>query len=108
MALAGASLATLALASGTAITPGAVATSIAVFSAAWIAGFLAPGAPAGLGIREAILLTGLGPTFGAQAAVEIAILFRALSVTADLVALCVGALLLRSTATPLSHSDHRP
>lgn len=97
MALAGASLATLAIATAMAITPSAIATSIAVFSAAWIAGFLAPGAPAGLGIREAILLAGLGPAFGAGTAVEIAIFFRVLSVAADLVALCVGSLLLRAS-----------
>lgn len=97
MALAGASLAILAIASVAAITPSAIATSIAVFSAAWIAGFLAPGAPAGLGIREAILLAGLGPTFGAGTAVEITIFFRVLSVAADLVALCAGSLLLRAS-----------
>jgi hypothetical protein len=97
MILVGASLATLALASAPTITPSAIATSIAVFSAAWIAGFLAPGAPAGLGIREAILLAGLGPTFGARTAVEITIFFRVLSVAADLVALCAGSLLLRAS-----------
>jgi uncharacterized membrane protein YbhN (UPF0104 family) len=97
MILVGASLATLALASAPTITPSAIATSIAVFSAAWIAGFLAPGAPAGLGIREAILLAGLGPTFGAGTAVEITVFFRVLSVAADLVALCVGSLLLRAS-----------
>ena len=92
----GASLATLATASVATITPSAIATSIAVFSAAWIAGFLAPGAPAGLGVREAILLAGLGPLFGAATAVEVAIFFRVLSVAADLVAPCAGSLLLRA------------
>lgn len=96
MTLAGASLAVLAVSSATTIMSTAIATSVAVFSAAWIAGFLAPGAPAGLGIREAILLAGLSPTFGAGTAVQIAILFRVLSVSADLVALCVGGLLLRA------------
>lgn len=96
MTLAGASLAVLAVSSEATITTSAIATSIAVFSAAWIVGFLAPGAPAGLGIREAILLAGLSPTFGAGTAVQIAILFRVLSVSADLVALCVGGLLLRA------------
>ena len=94
--LVGTSLATLATASVATITPSAIATSIAVFSAAWITGFLAPGAPAGLGVREAILLAGLGPLFGAATAVEVAIFFRVLSVVADLVALCAGSLLLRA------------
>lgn len=96
MMLAGASLAVLAVSSEAAITTSAIATSVAVFSAAWIVGFLAPGAPAGLGVREAILLAGLSPTFGSATAVQIAILFRVLSVSADLVALCVGGLLLRA------------
>jgi hypothetical protein len=29
-----------------------------LFAVAWISGFIVPGAPAGLGIREAILVTG--------------------------------------------------
>ena len=72
---------------------------VALFSAAWIAGLLTPGAPAGLGIREVILMKGLTVSFGATDAVTATILFRLLTVTADIVALGVGALLLRSSRT---------
>lgn len=70
---------------------------IALFSAAWIAGLLTPGAPAGLGIREVILMKGLTASFGATDAVTATILFRLLTVMADVVALGAGTVLLRSS-----------
>jgi len=95
MGMAGLSLVALASTSASAMTASSVVAGIALFSASWIVGFLAPGAPAGLGVREAILLGGLTPAIGGQLALEATIVFRGLSVGADLVAWLAGTLLLR-------------
>jgi uncharacterized membrane protein YbhN (UPF0104 family) len=95
MLLAGLSLVLLALSAATSIDLATVSRCVAVFSAAWIAGFLAPGAPAGLGVREAILLAGLSPSIGNAGALEATVLFRGLSVGSDLVAMLLGGWLLR-------------
>lgn len=103
VALTGVCLAYLALTSSGNLSPHQVVMCVAVFSAAWIVGFLAPGAPAGVGVREAMLLAGLTPVFNASTAVQAAVLFRVISVAADLIALLAGMLLLRShTPAPLS------
>lgn len=66
-----------------------------LFCAAWIAGMFTPGAPAGLGVRELILVQGLTPLTGEAGAVIATILFRILTVTADLFAFFAGIALLR-------------
>lgn len=93
--LAGLALVVLASPSLSAVTVASAVAGVALFSASWILGFLAPGAPAGLGVREAVLLGGLTPAIGGHLALEVTIVFRALSVGADLVAWLVGAMLLR-------------
>lgn len=53
------------------------------FAIAWAAGFLTPGAPAGVGVREAILLKLLEPSYGVEIAVELAISLRGVTIIAD-------------------------
>jgi hypothetical protein len=53
------------------------------FSIAWVAGFLTPGAPAGIGVREAILLKILTPIYGAGIAVGLTISLRAITTLTD-------------------------
>jgi uncharacterized membrane protein YbhN (UPF0104 family) len=80
------------------LAPVTVAKGVALVCAAWIVGSVTPGAPAGLGVRDAILLAGLGSLFDHRTALEATILFRGLSVVVDLGAFLVGLLLLRATA----------
>ena len=47
-------------------------------------GFLTPGAPSGIGIREALLVYFLGPELGAAQAIVIAALFRVATISGDL------------------------
>lgn len=54
-----------------------------IFAVAWIAGFVMPGAPGGLGVREAILVLALGPLYGEGTAVALTIVLRALTVAGD-------------------------
>jgi hypothetical protein len=70
-----------------------------VFAAAWVAGFITPGAPAGLGVREAVLAGGLRPLYGPEVALALPLLFRMVTVTGDGVALALGTLLRRSGLT---------
>ena len=66
-----------------------------VLAAAWVAGFVTPGAPAGLGVREAVLAGGLRPLYGPDVALALPLLFRMVTVTGDGVALALGTLLRR-------------
>ena len=50
---------------------------------AWLAGFLTPGAPAGLGVRESVLLIILAPAAGEASILALAALFRIVTVLGD-------------------------
>lgn len=67
-----------------------------LFSLAWVAGFLTPGAPAGLGIREAILVAVLGATYGAGIAVGLTLLLRMVTLGGDGLAFAGGVLARRA------------
>jgi glycosyltransferase 2 family protein len=64
---------------------------LGVFAASWLLGFLVPGAPAGIGIRELVLTEGLAPLIGRDQSVLIALLFRVLSTACDLLAFMLGS-----------------
>ncbi|HVI57326.1 MAG TPA: lysylphosphatidylglycerol synthase domain-containing protein [Luteimonas sp.] len=76
------------------LRPGAFAPVLGLFAAAWLLGFVTPGAPAGIGIREVVLTEGLAPMVGRDASIAIALVFRILSTGADLVAFLLGILIL--------------
>lgn len=66
---------------------------------AWIAGYVTPGAPGGLGLREAVLVLGLGPVLGEAEALAVAFAYRLVTIGAD--ALLAGAgFALRDRAEP--------
>lgn len=54
-----------------------------IFAVAWLAGFVMPGAPGGLGVREAILVTALGPLYGEGTAVAITVTLRIITTAGD-------------------------
>ncbi|MCP4697008.1 MAG: hypothetical protein GY862_09180 [Gammaproteobacteria bacterium] len=56
---------------------------IAVFSIAWLAGFITPGASAGIGIRETVLVLFLTPLVGEAASLAIAFISRIVTVGGD-------------------------
>jgi uncharacterized membrane protein YbhN (UPF0104 family) len=59
--------------------------SIGVFSLAWVAGFLVVVAPAGAGVREAVLTLGFAGVLPAAGVLALAVLSRLLLVVADFV-----------------------
>lgn len=63
---------------------------IGLFSVAWLAGFVVPGAPGGIGVREALLVASLTPLYGEPAAVALTILSRIAFIVGDGLAFLVG------------------
>ncbi|MBT5049334.1 MAG: flippase-like domain-containing protein [Rhodospirillaceae bacterium] len=61
-----------------------------IFAVAWVAGFIVPGAPGGLGVREAILVAAMGPFYGGATAVAIAILLRLITTVGDGIGFLLG------------------
>ncbi|TGM11970.1 UPF0104 family protein [Leptospira selangorensis] len=56
---------------------------ITAFSWSWILGYLAPGAPAGLGIREAVLVASLSMRFDPAIAIGLSIILRFITTIGD-------------------------
>ncbi|HEX3130115.1 MAG TPA: lysylphosphatidylglycerol synthase domain-containing protein [Thermoanaerobaculia bacterium] len=76
-------------------TPASLPALTGLFAAAWVAGFVTPGAPAGLGVREAVLVGGLKPIVGPGVAFGLPILFRLVTTAGDGVGFGLGWLLRR-------------
>ena len=68
---------------------------IAIFTTAWVAGFLMPGAPGGVGIRDGIIALGLELFIGPGTGIGVAVAHRIISVLGDLVVFGIGLLLRR-------------
>lgn len=85
--LAGWALPCLAAATGTSLgyLPGTV-----IFAAAWTLGYLSPGAPGGLGVRETVLTLALTPLTGPGPALAVALLLRVVTVAVDVAAFIIG------------------
>lgn len=58
---------------------------LSAFAIAWSVGFLTPGAPSGIGIREAILMLLLSPITSEGNALILALLFRLVTIGGDIV-----------------------
>jgi len=70
-----------------------------IFAVAWIAGFLTPGAPAGLGVREVVLVAALTPIYGSEIAVGVAAVLRVVTVLGDGLVFLEGLGLERLTSS---------
>jgi uncharacterized membrane protein YbhN (UPF0104 family) len=64
--------------------------STGVFAVAWVIGFVTLISPGGLGVREAVLLAGLTPAYGAGTALGIAILYRLVTSLGDGIGFIAG------------------
>lgn len=63
---------------------------VLLFAVAWTAGFLVPGSPGGLGVREAVMIKLMGPAIGVETALGVALVMRLCSMGADALAFGVG------------------
>lgn len=68
---------------------------LGAYSLAWLAGFILPGAPAGIGVRDAVMLVALAPYIGEESATLVTALFRLVTTSGDGVAFLVGLALPR-------------
>ena len=76
-------------------TAGTVAQVVSAVVLSWLVGFMTPGAPAGLGVREMSLLTLLTPLFSAETVLATAAFMRMASIAGDGIAWAMGLLLTR-------------
>lgn len=79
--------------------PGQVAGVVSANALAWLLGFLTPGAVAGIGIREAVLLASLQGPWGVEAAGAAVLAYRMATVLGDL-AFFATALAVRRRGRP--------
>lgn len=73
---------------------------IAAFSLAWAVGFVTPGAPGGLGVREGLMLLMLAPVFTAASTGVLVIALRIATTLGDVIILAAGSLALPKRTTP--------
>lgn len=71
-------------------------TLTGVFAFAWVAGFLTPGAPAGIGVRETVLAIGLTPICTPGIALGLAAVLRLTSTFGDGLTYTIGRWLARN------------
>jgi hypothetical protein len=74
------------------VTEGSVFELTCLFAVVWLAGYLVPGAPAGLGVREAMMVLLLSPVLGAGAAVGLGVTLRVTTTVGDGVTFVLGLL----------------
>lgn len=58
---------------------------ISIYAVSWFIGLITPGAPAGLGVREALMISLLTPSVGASQALVLTVLFRIITTIGDVV-----------------------
>lgn len=67
----------------------AMMLTVAAYTVSWVAGYITPGVPGGLGVRESILLLMLGPVYPGSLILIVAVLHRILSILGDAAAFVV-------------------
>ncbi|HEY9508147.1 MAG TPA: YbhN family protein [Gemmatimonadales bacterium] len=111
--LIGAALYCIALAvSGGAVSAASLPIFIGTFAASWLTGFVVPGAPAGLGVREGVMVALLTPTLDSAIALSVIVAFRVATTCGDVVGLLWGAFLgiaeAKKRRNYLARPDMRP
>ena len=81
---------------------------VSIAAGAWILGFVTPGAAAGIGVREALLIAGLSDGLGLENAALIALAFRGTTLIGDVLFFLAGLAL--ASGSPIGHAapDPRP
>lgn len=81
----------LAWLAGSELPAGSIPTITGTLAFAWLAGFLTPGAPGGIGVRETVLIIGLEPVLGLEAVTFLAVGYRFVTILGDLLLAALGA-----------------
>lgn len=69
-------------------------TVIGIFSLAWLVGFLTPGVPGGIGVREFVVVTTLSEYINSSHLITILVIHRLVSILGDITAFTVGLILM--------------
>jgi uncharacterized membrane protein YbhN (UPF0104 family) len=69
-----------------------------VTSASWLVGFLVPGVPGGIGVRESVFTALAGATVGAPLAVSLALVSRVVFICVDLAGAAASTIVARSSS----------
>jgi len=77
-----------------------------VFSIAWLVGFITPGAPAGLGIREVILVSALDPIYGPGVALSLTVSSRVITTIGDGIGFLIGLVLSQWFTKTITYSEN--
>ena len=67
---------------------------VSVFALAWVVGFVTPGAPGGLGVREGLMVLMLTPVFTAASSSVLVIALRIATTLGDVLVLAAGLLII--------------
>lgn len=81
---------------------------ISAFAIAWTMGFVTPGAPAGIGVREALLMLMLGPALGTGMATLLVLFMRAATILGDILCLFSGMALMRNASKKRTETEPEP
>ena len=87
------------------ITGANVVQLTCLFAVAWIAGYLTPGAPGGLGVREAVMLLLLPPVIGSGAAIGLGVTLRIATTLGDAIAFALGMAMRHRLSKPSRPDD---
>jgi uncharacterized membrane protein YbhN (UPF0104 family) len=71
---------------------------IAAYTVSWVMGFIVPGAPGGIGVRESVLLLILGNYFKSDIVLMAVILHRIISIIGDVIAFALVPLLKKQSS----------
>lgn len=91
-------------AAGATIDAGTIPSAAGAYIIAWLVGLVTPGAPAGLGIREAVLIFLLGQNGSDSLVLSAVLMGRLVTVLGDLLFFALGILLTRGAAPFTSDS----
>lgn len=72
---------------------GDISAMITYYMLAWVLGFVVPGAPGGIGVREAILVLLMSPVIGESVTLSAALIHRLISIIGDFIGYVVALLL---------------
>ncbi|MFK7835414.1 MAG: hypothetical protein AB8B60_04275 [Sulfitobacter sp.] len=106
-AILGVSLWGAAWAVDAASAPGLI-TCTMIFAFAWAAGFVMPGAPGGIGVRDSIIVLGLALSMGEGTGLAVALLHRAVSVLGDVTTFGLGWWMRKTATTPDANNGPKP
>jgi hypothetical protein len=89
-------------------SPAGFPLAVGGYALAWVVGFLAVAAPAGVGAREAVLVAVLGPLVGVSGALSVALVSRVALTVADLGLAGLSAGVLRQQYAPPADPTDAP